>query len=144
MNIQQQDLFTAEEKSNDIDWLHFFPPHLQFGIPKSIARNLKAIKKYHTGELILQGRANDSNLPSTFISYNKLPTLPTVPWLILEQIDSKDKLLSHPFKAWCNCSPLLWDGRSHLFLHVLVLLCIWCSGESHSDIFYAPFNRHSR
>lgn len=56
-----------------------------------------------TGELILQGRPNDSHLPSTLLSYNK--TLSSLPQLILEQIDFKDELSSHPLKPRCNCPP---------------------------------------
>lgn len=51
---------------------------------------------FHTCELMLQSRANDKILPSNIISYSKLSSLLTVPLLIPQQIDSKDKLLSHP------------------------------------------------
>lgn len=103
-------------KNHDLGY-GLFTPTCAFWHPQiiHIKPSLQAIKNVknkskeisHTGELILQGSANDSNLPSTFLSYNKLPALLTVPRLIPEQIDSKDKLLSHPLKPRCNCPPLL-------------------------------------
>lgn len=64
--------------------------------------------------------------------------------LFLEEIDSEDEFLSHPFKARCNCPSLLSDGSSHLTLQCLIPLCVLCNGESCSPIFYALFNGHSR
>lgn len=63
--------------------------------------------------------------------------------LILEQMDSKDKLLSHPLKPLRNCPPLLQHESSHPVLRIVFYVSD-VVGESHTAIFYAPFNRHSR
>lgn len=102
-------LNTPRKKSQYRLTMGFFPmcaiwhPRINYREILTLADQKCRPETSRTVELILQARANDSNLPSTFPSYNKPPALPAVPRLILEQIDSKDKLLSHPLKPRRNC-----------------------------------------